>query len=428
MKARIGILLLLLGICAGLRAQESHLTVDADFMTRGEIRNGGLTGGEDRPDYAAFILERTLLGLGYEKGSLSARLTAQHSGTWGSAEGGLFNVYEAWAQLKSEKGFFAKVGRQNLSYDDQRIFGADDWAMTARSHDVAKFGYEGHGHKVHLFGSFNQNLANVAGGTYFSGGIQPYKSLGALWYHFDFSRIPLGISLLAMDAGMQGGEEGEENERTYHQQLVGSFVSFRPKHWELEAAYYHQLGKSEVGLPIDAWMASAKGTWNPDAHWSVFSGYDYLSGDPFVVNPPEGQIGMIRHETIRGFSSLYGSHHKFYGAMDFFYVTTYMHGFTPGLQNLYAGTTWKPKERLSLSLAYHFLAIATQVEGIDRPLGHEVELSAAIPVTKEATLSFGYSYMRGTHTMEVLKRSTEKGRLHWGWIMLNVTPKFLSGK
>ena len=37
------------------------------------------------------------------------------------------------------------------------------------------------------------------------------------------------------------------------------------------------------------------------------------------------------------FYSLYGSHHKFYGAMDFFYVRTFVNGFSPGLQNLYCG-------------------------------------------------------------------------------------------
>ena len=34
---------------------------------------------------------------------------------------------------------------------------------------------------------------NINGGTYFSGGIQPYKSMAALWYHYDVPAFPLGV-------------------------------------------------------------------------------------------------------------------------------------------------------------------------------------------------------------------------------------------
>ena len=304
-------------------AQENNLSIDADFLTRGEIRSGGLPvsneEGAVNKDFASFILERTLIGLNYDRKNFSSKVMAQHSGTWGSSEGGSFNVYEAWVQMSSDKGFFAKVGRQNLSYDDQRIFGADDWAMTARSHDVLKAGYEGHNHKIHLFAAFNQNTANINGGTYYSGGVQPYKAMEALWYHYDIPKTKIGVSLIFMNAAMQGGEKDEPNEKTYQQQLMGGFLSYRPKKLNAEAAYYHQMGKSEGGLPIDAWMMSYKAIYSPSVKWSFTSGYDYLSGDADFATPYHGQIGMIQHKTIKGFSSLYGSHHKFYGAMDFFY-------------------------------------------------------------------------------------------------------------
>ena len=31
--------------------------------------------------------------------------------------------------------------------------------------------------------------------------------------------------------------------------------------------------------------------------------------------------------------------------------------------------------------------------------------------------------MRGTDTMKVLKRSSDKGQLRWVWVMLTVTPE-----
>lgn len=132
-------LLLLLALPLTLRAQESTFTVSADYLTRGEIRQGGLTVSEaGEPGYARFLLSRTRLVADYSTSWLSARLSAQHAGTWGSSEASNLSMNEAWVQMRSPKGFFAKIGRQPLSYDDQHIFGADDWSMTGLSHDVLK--------------------------------------------------------------------------------------------------------------------------------------------------------------------------------------------------------------------------------------------------------------------------------------------------
>ena len=190
--------------------KENKLVIDLDFLTRGELRKGGLSNEEGADDQATFVIARTLLGIGYQRPGLIAHATAQHSGVWGSNETNSFNIYEAWVDLNTKNGFFAKVGRQSLSYDDQRIFGSDDWAMTAMSHDALKLGYEGHGHKLHIIGAFNQNIANIDGGTYFTGGLQPYKAMETVWYHYDVKKIPLGISLLFTNIGMQSDKEHKD--------------------------------------------------------------------------------------------------------------------------------------------------------------------------------------------------------------------------
>ena len=422
----------LLLLCAGVRAQNG-ITVDASFMTRGEIRHGALPAGTEdegdgvRSDIASFSVERTRLGFDYTGDGLEVALTAQHSGTWGSKEGGSFNVYEAWARLYSKNGFFLKVGRQNISYDDQRIFGSDDFSMTGMSHDALKVGYEGHGHKIHLLGSFNQNPENINGGTYYTGGLQPYKAMQAAWYHYDIPKTNIGVSLLFMNAGMQGGEKWV-SEKTYQQQIFGSYVTFTPKKWNVEAAYYRQTGFDESSLPIDAWMSSLKVSFIPSDKFTTYSGFDWLSGDEYFATPAEGQVGMVRHDKIRGFSSIYGSHHKFYGAMDFFYVSSYYRGFTPGLKNAFAGIVWKPGKKFNADLSYHYLATATKLENARMALGYEFEFSASYAVHKDARLSVGCSYMRGTETMVILKRTSDNRQLQWVWVMLNVTPRLYSRK
>ena len=436
MKRLLLLILAALPLCA--RAQENTFTLDANYLTRGELRIGGLSFTEEGdPLNARFILGRTRLAGTYSRSWLTAKLTAQHAGTWGSAEGSELSMYDAWVQMKLPVGFFAKVGRQALAYDDERIFGSDDWSMTGMSHDGLKLGFERWGHKIHLFGAYNQDVDNIdEGGTRFSGGVQPYKSLASVWYHYDIPKTHIGASLLWARLGMQSEikmaeEEAEpdpEADKTFFQQIAGAFLSWNPAWFSLEAAYYHQWGAEQNGIPLNAWMASAKATATPSDRWSFRAGYDYLSGEEDFATPPEGQIGLVRHEIVRGFNSLYGSRHKFYGAMDFFYVQTYVNGFTPGLQNLYAGITWSPIKPLSLDAAYHFLSTAAPVEDAKNALGHEVELNASWQITEKVSLSAGYSFMQGTETMEILKRSSNKNRLQWAWLMLQVTPTFFSGK
>ena len=406
----------------------NKFTIDAELMTRSELRYGGLpTDAEDTDNKAYFILERTRLALDFERTFLKAHVTAQHNAIWGQAGKGSFNIYEAWAQFTARNGMFAKIGRQVLSYDDERIIGSNDWAMTALSHDMIKLGWDSPIHKIHLMLAYNQNSESVNGGTDYRYGDKPYKTMQNLWYHYQHPRVPFGASLLFMNQGLQS--EREENlKKTYYQQLIGTYLSYKPRNWSAEGSFYYQLGKNESGIDIRAWMASAKGTYSPSMQWKLTAGYDYMSGDPFFAVPTGGGIGLIQHKTIKGFSPLYGSHHKFYGAMDFFYVSTYYDGFTPGLQNYYAGVTFKPISKLKFDATYHYFAIATNTNNLKKELGHEVEFTAAYTPIKEVTVSLGYSYMRGSKTMEALKRVDSERQLHWAWLSLNVKPRFLQIK
>ena len=406
----------------------NKFTIDAELMTRSELRYGGLpTDAEDTDNKAYFILERTRLALDFERTFLKAHVTAQHNAIWGQAGKGSFNIYEAWAQFTARNGMFAKIGRQVLSYDDERIIGSNDWAMTALSHDMIKLGWDSPIHKIHLMLAYNQNSESVNGGTDYRYGDKPYKTMQNLWYHYQHPRVPFGASLLFMNQGLQS--EREENlKKTYYQQLIGTYLSYKPRNWSAEGSFYYQLGKNESGIDIRAWMASAKGTYSPSMQWKLTAGYDYMSGDPFFAVPTGGGIGLIQHKTIKGFSPLYGSHHKFYGAMDFFYVSTYYNGFTPGLQNYYAGVTYKPISKLKFDATYHYFAIATNTNNLKKELGHEVEFTAAYTPIKEVTVSLGYSYMRGSKTMEALKRVDSERQLHWAWLSLNVKPRFLQIK
>ena len=63
------------------------------------------------------------------------------AGIWGQ-KSGLLSLAEAWVLLKTKHTLFAKIGRQTMEYDDERILGYDDWSMTAPTHDALKLGFD----------------------------------------------------------------------------------------------------------------------------------------------------------------------------------------------------------------------------------------------------------------------------------------------
>ena len=176
--------------------KENLFTIDAQIRTRGEYRNGVLNPRPEGEEPTFFVNERARLSLGYQRDRLQMRLSAQHVGVWGQDpqidKNGRFILHEAWARLDFSKGLFAQLGRQPLSYDDERLLGGLDWNVAGRFHDALKLGYESKLHKLHLILAFNQNDENRSyGGTYYASGAQPYKRCK----RFGITVIGLKISL-----------------------------------------------------------------------------------------------------------------------------------------------------------------------------------------------------------------------------------------
>ena len=399
------------------------LSLKATHWSRGEYRVGALP-DENGQDMAMFLTGKSILQFDFSHGGFEMRIAPKYSGVWGSRSNGGLGINEAWAGVRHPSGLFLRVGRQKLEYDDERIIGDDDWTMATNTHDVLKTGFEAGRHKLHLLLAFNQNDENVNGGTRYVDGGQVYKSMQTLWYHVD-PMPQLGASLIFMNTGMQNMLANVLN-KTEYQQIFGAFLSWHPRPFEIQASYYRQTGYDEYSLPIHAWMTSAEAVGHLGAGWDLNAGYFFMSGDDYYIVPREGEIGLARKTQVLGFNPIFGSHHEFYGAMDFFYVTTYYGGNSPGLQDGHLGFAWRPAERFEMDATYHLLATGVKVRDTGKVLGHELELNVSLKLSQDVKLQAGYSFMKGTETMKRLKRTGERNHLHWGWLMLIVTPEIFS--
>ena len=413
---------------------QHELSLGVNILAHGEICGGGLPrASHSTENRSAFLLGRTRLVLDFKQEKwLQTHLVIQNTAIWGMKGNQAINLYEGWARLQAPFGLFAQFGRIALSYDDERIIGTNDFANASKSHDALRLGYEGYGHQLHAILAYNQNGENVYSGTYYAGGAQPYKSMQTAWYHYEVPVFPLGVSLLFMNLGLQAGIEGDDDNPPHveNQQMYGGYLKFHPQWMTVEGSYYRQGGKQVSdymsGVPIKAWMASAKLTVKPSERYGFVGGYDYLSGDDYVPVIYGGTLGLPRHEVLGGFSPVNGSRTKFYGLLDFFYQSASINGFTPGLQNAYAGAFGKPWKGLSCSLTYHYLAVATQLKDLGETLGHSVDIGLSYAFSKDIVLAFGYTQMIGTDTMALLKQEGKGKRANWGWFSLVVSPTVFS--
>lgn len=414
----------------------NKLTFGINFLTHGEVCGGGLprskNDDETSDKRSSFLLGRFRLNVDYERGGLQAHAVIQNKSVWGMKGNQAINLYEGWAKMTARCGLFAQVGRVALAYDDERIIGTNEFATAALSHDVLRVGYEGHGHKAHAIFAYNQNGETVYSNSYYDGGAQYYKTMQTVWYHYDVPKFPLGASLLYMNMGQQAGVPGSNTNPplTKYQQMWGGYVNFHPKYLTLEGSYYRQTGKmvnaDKAAKDIRAWMVGTKATIRPTDRYGFKLGYDYLSGDDYVPVIYGGKLGMVYHGVEKGFSPIYGSRTKFYGIMDYFYESAYTNGFTPGLQNAFIGAFVQPIRKLDCQATYHYLAVATHLSGLDRTLGHSIDIQGRYQFTKDISLTANYTLMIGTETMQRLKKEDGSKQAHWGWFSLVISPNLFT--
>ena len=406
---------------ATLSAQEkkNEFAIDAQLRTRAEYRNGALLPRLEGELPAFFINNRARFALGYKRERLQMKLAAQHVGVWGQDpqidKNGRFILHEAWARLDLGKGTFAQLGRQPLVYDDERLLGSLDWNVAGRFHDALKLGYENKLHRVHLVLAFNQNNEGTKGTFYDIMNAQPYKAMQTAWYNGKWASN-FDASLLFMNVGYETGtkDKGE----TKYMQTASTYLTYTPGRWTLNGSAYYQFGKRKVDKEVkkvSAYMFGVKAAYKINDQWAVSVLTDYLSGDP-------------TSDKVTTFDPLYGTHHKFYGGMDYFYASAY----NKGLWDKQLSVDFKPDSRWALSLNYHHFSTTYDVEASfgdeGRSLGSEIDFQVDYVVMKDVKLTLGYSTMLGTKYMDVVKGGDHSSWQDWGWISLNINPRILFTK
>jgi len=415
----IALVMALLVLPAALMAQNNQFFIDGQLRVRGEYRASSTT--NNNVSVGSFINERARIGLGYENEWLTLKFSGQHCGVWGQTaqnpvNSGDFNISEAWAQLKMGSNFYTKLGRQALVYDDERLLGGLDWHIAGRSHDVIKFGFVSteKTHQLDLMLAYNQNGMKQTGGNYFAPGGQPYKTMETLWYHLGTKgNCPFGMSLLFMNLGFENGTELEPSSR--YMQTFGTYLTLKPGNLSLEGTFYFQTAQNKLAnVNTSAWMAALKASYKFCDAFSAAAGLDWLSGN------------QLDSRKV-GFNPLYGTHHKFYGIIDYYYVNT-----TPvfGLIDPYLNASVNASKSVNLQLTYHAFFNDTDGGLLGSKIlaksyaASEVDFQLTWKARKYVTLMGGWSgIFRSENNL-----STVCKKQNWCWLQLNINPRMFFTK
>lgn len=426
------IIFLLIGPLNILMAQQSSgeketLKLNVQLRPRAEFRNGVFTPLLTTQDPASFISQRNRIGLNYQRGNkISLGVQIQSVNVWGKdpqvqQSANEINLYQAWAELYLHQNMQLKIGRQILSYDDERILGALDWNNSGRKHDAALIKYQKGKLKTDIAFAYNQNSERI-NGTFFNDSLsQPYKSMEFAWIQYSPTNA-FNFSILAMNLDKQNRTDSLLS----HQQTFGLNTNLKKEKFSLSASLYYQDGransKTKAVQKTSAWMGSLSGNYVLGKKISAGLGSDYLSGKDMDDNST----------TMSSFSPLFGTHHKFYGHMDYFYVSSPHKNV--GLWDSYINTSYKFSANTTYQLALHHFEAAGKVINYKKQkaasiLGHEIDLSFQHQLLKDVKLIGGYSQIFNTNSMKYVKGIPENLKMkptqNWIWLSINIQPEIL---
>ncbi|MFH6999589.1 alginate export family protein [Flavobacterium sp. FlaQc-57] len=417
-KLKTAILMLLAGISYNIQAQE--LDVNLQIRPRFEYRNGYKTLLPEGQEGTSQISQRSRLNFNYKQDELTVKLTFQNTRTWGdvptttTADKNGVAIFEAWAQYNLTEKWSARMGRQVLSYDNQRIMGEIDWAQQGQSHDALMVSFHPKNHQLDMGAAYNSNAENTFQTPYI---VANYKAMQYAWYHTSFDK--LGVSLLMLNTGYEYANTAAKLLVDY-KQTFGTYLTYKTKKIDSNLSFYGQTGKS-TDKSVSAWYVGAAFGHNITDSFKAGLGYEFLSGKDMN----DGST------VIKSFNPIFGTNHAFNGYMDYFYVGNHLN--SVGLQDAYLKLNYNIK-KWQFALIPHVFSAPNKVinaanEELDPYLGTEVDFTAGFNFKKDITLTGGYSQMFGTKTLEFLKSPGYAGHTNnWAWLMISVNPRIFSWK
>ena len=410
------------------------LKLSAELKPRFEARHGFGTLASPDDEAAAFVSQRARLNVDFATEKYQVFFAVQNVSVWGDvstlsrSDANGTSFHQMWGKYNFSEKFAMKLGRQEISYDDQRIFGAVDWAQQARSHDAIVFiAKPGEKSRLDVGFALNANKETNFKEDYL---VNQYKALQYAWFHTDFNPN-MGLSLLFLNNGMPYNkvvgpgtpEDPNTEQKVTYSQTIGGRFTYKRDRFYFDAATYFQGGNAPAAIEktdLSAYYFSANANYKVLDMLKLGAGFELLSGTDQDGDPSKNN----------SFNPFYGTNHKFNGWMDYFYVGN--HANSVGLMDIYVPIVFN-QNKLQMRLIPHFFSADGTIlepgfEKADSYLGTEIDFDISYELVKSVKIFAGYSQMFATESMELIKGGSKDETNNWGWIMVTFKPTFFNKK
>lgn len=419
MKKNILALLAVSFLSISAKAQIDSLKINVDFRTRAEVDNGytKLITENQKPE--TNVYSRAQLGVDYYYQNLEMYLSLQDARVWGEVSStnqrsGSLNVNEAWAKYQFTENTGIKVGRQILSFDDERLIGALDWQMQGRSFDGVKgifqWSPKSKLEAVVTYNNDDKDTNDLPDREFYSilDGAERTKSMQIIHYQHLWEKASLSfIGVNNVVQNLSGTHYDLLTVGVNVKKYTGNIGFFGSGYW--------QTGKNTLAQSKNAYQFSA----NVDlmAHKNI----NFILGTEWLSGTDDNERSSINNS----FSPLYGTNHKFNGFMDYFFVGNHFN--KVGLKDFYLKSNFKFNPKASLAVQIHGFASNAKL-GFDtvnnkersQYLGTEADLVLTYKVAKVFNMQVGHSQMFAADGLKYLQNIANPASMQsWTWVGLN---------
>lgn len=426
---------------------DAQLSLSAQLRTRTELRDGQGAPLPHGAKPALFTSQRTRINAGYNMYRLKFAVTLQDVRVWGQ-DVSLINrtttpdnnglmLHEAWAEIfltdtiVKNRSLSLKTGRQEILYDDQRLLGNLDWLQQGRRHDATVLKYEFKTWMAHLAGAFNQNKEGQSGtiynntpaGNYASttNGGNMYKSMEFLYAGKKLSHGNVSFLMFADQFSKYQTDTVNNNTvktfkaGSWGRTTTGVYFTNSFNKVGVTASGYYQFGKTATAQKLSAYLFSTSVQYVFNKSLNVAAGVDHTSG------------GSTKN-TSNTFDPLYGTPHKFWGLMDYFYAANPFG--KAGLTDYYLKTRYKLSDKFLLTTDLHQFNSAKNIGtgGDKKNFGQEIDMVGTYTLTKQIGIEAGYAHFFAGPLLTsptVKNVANARANANWAYVMVNIKPELL---
>lgn len=401
---------------------EAQFSINTELRSRLEFRSGyqQIQAVDEIP--AVFVSQRTRFSIDYKNEKYSIRITPQDVRVWGDEQianltafygnEASLDLFEAYANIHLKGQSWLKIGRQQISYDNEWLLSARNFNQHGNALDAVVFGTKKWKTDFQSGISWNANTEMLSHNYYPEDKLKTLNFLRInrkIKEHFNTSFLYIA----------SGSTKNDTSDVIYVKHTTGLFAEYKKDKLLLLGNGYYQTGVNTNGIKVSAVLLAGE-VGLKFKKQTITAGFSYLSGNKSIGS---------EMNTDHLFDMLQGARHRYFGYMDYFRNFS-SHTMQGGISDPYFRIEFLPSKKITISSISHYfmLAQANALTGADKRLGFEQDLVLKYSIGEWGKLEMGYCFLLPTNTLKRIHNIVNDKFSQFAYLQLTISSQIFSQK